>query len=79
MSYLYCFIGFDLYSCNYYFIFLISICRFIGLEVLRSFQNQIAAIQRDAVWWLHTVVPTISKLPPKEYIHWYILQCFSFS
>lgn len=41
------------------------------LEVLRSFQNQIAAIQRDAVWWLHTVVPSISKLAPKDYVHWY--------
>ncbi|XP_030067172.1 integrator complex subunit 1 [Microcaecilia unicolor] len=40
-----------------------------NLEVLRSFQNQIAAIQRDAVWWLHTVVPSISKLPPKDYVH----------
>uniref|UniRef100_A0A8B9LSR4 Integrator complex subunit 1 n=1 Tax=Astyanax mexicanus TaxID=7994 RepID=A0A8B9LSR4_ASTMX len=40
-----------------------------NLEVLRSFQNQIAAIQRDAVWWLHTVVPTISKLGPKDYVH----------
>uniref|UniRef100_A0A3B3ZVG2 Uncharacterized protein n=1 Tax=Periophthalmus magnuspinnatus TaxID=409849 RepID=A0A3B3ZVG2_9GOBI len=39
------------------------------LEVLRSFQNQIAAIQRDAVWWLHTVVPTISKVGPKDYVH----------
>ncbi|XP_053708548.1 integrator complex subunit 1 [Synchiropus splendidus] len=40
-----------------------------NLEVLRSFQNQIAAIQRDAVWWLHTVVPTISKVGAKDYIH----------
>ncbi|KAG9476971.1 hypothetical protein GDO78_002385 [Eleutherodactylus coqui] len=40
-----------------------------SLEVLRSFQNQIAAIQRDAVWWLHTVVPSISKLSPKDYVH----------
>uniref|UniRef100_A0A8C0AL09 Integrator complex subunit 1 n=1 Tax=Bos mutus grunniens TaxID=30521 RepID=A0A8C0AL09_BOSMU len=40
-----------------------------NLEVLRSFQNQIAAIQRDAVWWLHTVVPSISKLAPKDYVH----------
>uniref|UniRef100_A0A8C6XX02 Integrator complex subunit 1 n=1 Tax=Naja naja TaxID=35670 RepID=A0A8C6XX02_NAJNA len=39
------------------------------LEGLRAFQNQIAAIQRDAVWWLHTVVPSITKLAPKEYIH----------
>lgn len=42
------------------------------LEVLRSFQNQIAAIQRDAVWWLHTVVPTISKVGAKDYVHWYL-------
>ncbi|XP_073931481.1 integrator complex subunit 1 [Castor canadensis] len=40
-----------------------------NLEVLRAFQNQIAAIQRDAVWWLHTVVPSISKLAPKDYVH----------
>ncbi|XP_043945691.1 integrator complex subunit 1 [Protopterus annectens] len=40
-----------------------------NLEVLRAFQNQIATIQRDAVWWLHTVVPTISKLNPKDYVH----------
>uniref|UniRef100_A0A672ZW68 Integrator complex subunit 1 n=1 Tax=Sphaeramia orbicularis TaxID=375764 RepID=A0A672ZW68_9TELE len=40
-----------------------------NLEVLRSFQNQIAAIQRDAVWWLHTVVPTISKVGSKDYVH----------
>uniref|UniRef100_A0A8C2L7E8 Integrator complex subunit 1 n=1 Tax=Cricetulus griseus TaxID=10029 RepID=A0A8C2L7E8_CRIGR len=40
-----------------------------NLEVLRTFQNQIAAIQRDAVWWLHTVVPSISKLAPKDYVH----------
>nr|XP_056722177.1 integrator complex subunit 1 [Euleptes europaea] len=40
-----------------------------NLDVLRAFQNQIAAIQRDAVWWLHTVVPSISKLAPKEYVH----------
>ncbi|KTG37807.1 hypothetical protein cypCar_00025942 [Cyprinus carpio] len=40
-----------------------------NLEVLRSFQNQIAAIQRDAVWWLHSVVPTISKVGPKDYVH----------
>lgn len=40
-----------------------------NLEVLRAFQNQIAAIQRDAVWWLHTVVPSISKLGSKDYVH----------
>ncbi|XP_041941283.1 integrator complex subunit 1 isoform X1 [Alosa sapidissima] len=40
-----------------------------NLEALRSFQNQIAAIQRDAVWWIHSVIPTISKLGAKDYVH----------
>uniref|UniRef100_A0A3Q3GD68 Integrator complex subunit 1 n=1 Tax=Labrus bergylta TaxID=56723 RepID=A0A3Q3GD68_9LABR len=40
-----------------------------NLEALRSFQNQIASIQRDAVWWLHSVVPTISKVGAKDYVH----------
>ena len=53
----------------------ISISASPDLEVLRSFQNQIAAIQRDAVWWLHTVVPSISKLAPKDYVHWYDQLC----
>lgn len=46
------------------------------LDGLRSFQNNIAAIQRDAVWWLHTVVPTIAKVPSKDYIHWYVFGSF---
>ncbi|TSS23714.1 Integrator complex subunit 1 [Bagarius yarrelli] len=48
-----------------------------NLEVLRAFQNQIAAIQRDAVWWLHTVVPSISKLGPKDYVHCFFLRLCS--
>ncbi|KAM7371875.1 hypothetical protein PAMP_009079 [Pampus punctatissimus] len=48
-----------------------------NLEVLRSFQNQIAAIQRDAVWWLHTVVPTISKVGAKDYVHCFFLRLCS--
>ncbi|KAJ4932091.1 hypothetical protein JOQ06_010521 [Pogonophryne albipinna] len=40
-----------------------------NLESLRAFQNQIASIQRDAVWWLHTVVPSISKTGAKDYVH----------
>ncbi|XP_067859035.1 integrator complex subunit 1 isoform X2 [Heptranchias perlo] len=40
-----------------------------NLEGLRAFQTQIATIQRDAVWWLHTVVPSVCKLNPKDYIH----------
>ncbi|XP_061404832.1 integrator complex subunit 1 [Lethenteron reissneri] len=39
------------------------------LDQLRAFQRQIAAIQRDAVWWLHTIVPAMFKLPAKDYVH----------
>lgn len=54
-------------------VFLNKECVFVSdLEVLRAFQNQIAAIQRDTVWWLHSVVPTISKVGPKDYVHWYV-------
>lgn len=59
--------------------FALNICLFfvfcLDLEGLRSFQNQIAAIQRDAVWWLHTVVPTISKVGAKDYVHWLVTAC----
>uniref|UniRef100_UPI00358F4073 integrator complex subunit 1 n=1 Tax=Myxine glutinosa TaxID=7769 RepID=UPI00358F4073 len=40
-----------------------------NLEPLRTFQRQIAAIQCDTVCWLHTIVPTSFKLPPKDYVH----------
>lgn len=58
------------YSPQKYVLFLTCVWFLSDLEVLRSFQNQIAAIQRDAVWWLHTVVPTISKVGAKDYVHW---------
>lgn len=69
----YCWSWNDAFSC--FALYEAVICEWFvtclsDLEVLRSFQNQIAAIQRDAVWWLHTVVPSISKLAPKDYVHW---------
>lgn len=64
--YITCIISFALNTC--------LVC-FSDLEVLRSFQNQIASIQRDAVWWLHTVVPTISKVGAKDYVHWSVTAC----
>ncbi|MEQ2170500.1 hypothetical protein GOODEAATRI_000820 [Goodea atripinnis] len=38
---------------------------------------KIASIQRDAVWWLHTVVPTISKVGAKDYVHCFFLRLCS--
>ncbi|ELT96897.1 hypothetical protein CAPTEDRAFT_224526 [Capitella teleta] len=37
------------------------------LEVLRAFQLQTAVIQRDAVWWLHTLVPTMYDPKAHDY------------
>ncbi|KAK2190119.1 hypothetical protein NP493_86g01019 [Ridgeia piscesae] len=38
-------------------------------EQLRTFQKQIATIQRDAIWWLHTVVPKMFDCKSADYIH----------
>lgn len=27
------------------------------------------------MWWLHTVVPTISKVGAKDYVHWLVTAC----
>ena len=40
------------------------------MEVLYNFQDQIAAIQRDAIWWLHTIVPRFIEPKPQEYVYW---------
>ncbi|EDO38544.1 predicted protein, partial [Nematostella vectensis] len=37
------------------------------LSVLHQFQKNVSTIQRDAVWWLHTVVPKMFNLTAKEY------------
>ena len=40
------------------------------MEILRGFQKQMAYIQRDAVWWLHGVVPKMMSVKPSDYMHW---------
>ncbi|XP_064630438.1 integrator complex subunit 1-like isoform X2 [Lineus longissimus] len=42
---------------------------FKDIEVLKTFQNQMAVIQRDSVWWLHTFVPKVFELKPNDYAH----------
>lgn len=42
------------------------------LEVLQKFKQQLAVIERDAIWWMHVVVPKIMEIKPAEYVHWYI-------
>ncbi|CAH1794337.1 unnamed protein product [Owenia fusiformis] len=39
------------------------------IETVRKFQRQISVIQRDAVWWLHTVVPKITELKTEAFVH----------
>lgn len=40
-----------------------------NVSALRNYQMQVAAIQRDTVWWLHTVVPKMFKPGRIEFLH----------
>lgn len=42
------------------------------LGTLHSFRQQVALIQRDSVWWLHTIVPKIIEVKLSEYVHWWV-------
>lgn len=44
---------------------------FTDLTVLHDFQNNVSTIQRDAVWWLHTVVPKMFSITAKDYLSWW--------
>lgn len=39
------------------------------MSVLRVYQRQVAVIQRDAVWWLHTIVPKMFKPGRNDFVH----------
>ncbi|KAL3185664.1 hypothetical protein MRX96_028572 [Rhipicephalus microplus] len=39
------------------------------ISPLRNYQMQVATIQRDTVWWLHTVVPKMFKPGRNEFLH----------
>ncbi|GAB1607705.1 integrator complex subunit 1 [Argonauta hians] len=39
------------------------------LDTLHQYQQTVTLIQRDSVWWLHTVVPAIVEMKPHEYVH----------
>ena len=47
---------------------------FVDMDVLRTFQTQASVMQRDAVWWLHTVVPKMFKVNQQEFNQWYDLK-----
>lgn len=45
---------------------------YADLGTLHSFRQQVALIQRDSVWWLHTIVPKIIEVKLSEYVHWWV-------
>ncbi|KAH9505267.1 Integrator complex subunit 1 [Bulinus truncatus] len=40
-----------------------------NLELIHVFKKQVAIIQRDSVWWLHTVLPKMVELKNDVYLH----------
>ncbi|XP_055874632.1 integrator complex subunit 1 isoform X1 [Biomphalaria glabrata] len=40
-----------------------------NLELIHIFKKQVSIIQRDSVWWLHTIVPKIVELKNDVYLH----------
>ena len=46
---------------------------FADIEVLYSFQQQVAIIQNDSIWWMHTVVPKLTDLKSQDYVFRYTL------
>jgi len=40
------------------------------MEALHTYRHDVATIQRDSVWWLHTVVPKSLDVKPAEFGHW---------
>ena len=39
-------------------------------EVLHKFRQQLAVIERDAIFWLHTTVPRMVQIKAPEFVHW---------
>ncbi|XP_072029946.1 integrator complex subunit 1-like isoform X2 [Amphiura filiformis] len=37
------------------------------MDILRSFQTQACVMQRDAIWWLHTVIPNMFSVNQQEF------------
>ncbi|KAK3090472.1 hypothetical protein FSP39_012133, partial [Pinctada imbricata] len=38
------------------------------LDTLHTFRQQVSLIQRDAVWWMHTIVPSIIEVKLSDYV-----------
>lgn len=42
----------------------------VDVDVLYAYQQLVATIQRDAIWWLHTIVPSFMEPKQQDYVHW---------
>ena len=47
-------------------------CLRVEAEVVQNLQHQVSVIQRDAVWWLHTVVPKVLMHKLTDWSHGYV-------
>lgn len=39
----------------------------VDIAVIRKFQRQSSLIQRDSVWWMHTIVPKMFPVAQKDF------------
>ena len=51
-------------------IFVVFIIFLSDMSGLQEFQKSVSTIQRDAVWWLHVVVPKMFSPSGKDFLHW---------
>ena len=52
--------------------FMLCFLEFPDVDALFGFQSQAAVIQRDAICWLHTVVPGMFDAKPQELNFWFV-------
>ena len=42
---------------------------------LSQFFDTLGLIQRDAVWWVHSILPNFLRPQPSDYKAWYVCVC----
>ena len=42
---------------------------------LSQFFDTLGLIQRDAVWWVHSILPNFLRPQPSDYKAWYVCAC----
>ena len=57
----------------YYYLALLNVTiinLYSDMTGLQEFQKAVSTIQRDAVWWLHVVVPKMFSPSGKDFLSW---------